>query len=359
MPLSNYRPMLKRVRTENFTVLPDEAWHFGAGVNVIIGENGVGKSHLLKLLYATTRVLQKAERPLSKSRLEPELAEKLVQVFRPESLGRLVTRQRGRSSAAVKLSFVADAQELQFTFGSSASQRVSLHSAPDTSPQQEAIFFPSRELVTLAPWFIPLYDNYHVEFEETYRDTVGMLGSPAIKGARKELSRDLLVPLEDALGGTIQLDMGTGRLYLRTKSERLEMSLVAEGLRKLAMVARLIATGHLTNGGILFWDEPETNLNPKLIKSLASVIYALANTGLQIFIATHSLFLLRELKLQRVSTDTGSSSSRYFSLSIGTGGVVLEQGDDLADLATITSLDEALKQFDRLLQAPNFADEPI
>ncbi|WP_281258757.1 hypothetical protein [Avibacterium endocarditidis] len=43
----------------------------------------------------------------------------------------------------------------------------------------------------------------------------------------------------------------------------MEIPLVAEGLRKLAMVARLVATGTLLDKGCLFWDEPEANLNPK------------------------------------------------------------------------------------------------
>ncbi len=46
---------------------------------------------------------------------------------------------------------------------------------------------------------------------------------------------------------------------------RLEMHLVAEGLRKLAMIARLIATGSLSESVTLFWDEPDSNLNPKII----------------------------------------------------------------------------------------------
>ena len=35
------------------------------------------------------------------------------------------------------------------------------------------------------------------------------------------------------------------------------------------MLARLIATGMLVDRGCLFWDEPETNLNPQLIRGVA------------------------------------------------------------------------------------------
>jgi predicted ATPase len=38
----------------------------------------------------------------------------------------------------------------------------------------------------------------------------------------------------------------------------------------MAMLARLISTGVLLEQGYLFWDEPETSLNPKLIKTPVS-----------------------------------------------------------------------------------------
>ena len=43
-------------------------------------------------------------------------------------------------------------------------------------------------------------------------------------------SRELLPPLEEAMGGTVELDPA-GRFYLKTRSGRIEMHLVAEGLR--------------------------------------------------------------------------------------------------------------------------------
>ena len=72
---------------------------------------------------------------------------------------------------------------------------------------------------------------------------------------------------------------------------------MAEGLRKLAMIARLIATGSLIGTGSLFWDEPEANLNPKVIKNVARTILQLCQSGIQVFVASHSLFLMRELDI--------------------------------------------------------------
>ena len=113
------------------------------------------------------------------------------------------------------------------------------------------------------------------------------------------------------------------------------------------MLARLISTGVLLEQGYLFWDEPEANLNPKLIKMLAKVILALAEQGIQIFIASHSLFLLREIEV--LVRDEYKVPRRYFGLSLGEDGTVLEQADELEDIQTLVLLDEELEQADRYL----------
>ena len=44
---------IKSITLENFTVFKNTELDFCNGVNILIGENGTGKTHLLKLLYAT------------------------------------------------------------------------------------------------------------------------------------------------------------------------------------------------------------------------------------------------------------------------------------------------------------------
>ena len=153
------------------------------------------------------------------------------------------------------------------------------------------------------------------------------------------------------MGGSIVLDKA-GRFYLVAASGRMEIPLVAEGLRKLGMIARLIATGRLAGNGYLFWDEPEANLNPRLIRSIAKTILDLSAGGIQVFIATHSLFLLREIEIlaaTHAATGEDPYSIKFFGLAPGERGVAVTQGTDLADVEVIASLDEELEQSDRLL----------
>ena len=197
----------------------------------------------------------------------------------------------------------------------------------------------------------PHYEQFAIPIEQTYSDTASMLGGAAFRGPREQQISTLLEPLERAMGGKVVLQGDTGRLYLKTAAETLELPLVAEGHRKLAMVARLIATGVLLKQGYLLWDEPETNLNPRLLRTIASTILDLADAGVQVFVATHSMFLIRELELLLSDRRATSAEARFFALAAADGTVVLEQGDTPDDMATIVASEAELQQSDRYLKA--------
>src|SRR5271157_1467566 len=94
--------MLKSLSLVNFTVFPNAEFVFGKNLNVIIGENGAGKSHVLQVAYCAIAVSAAKAKgggsdPPNIAQLQTALAEKLQAVFRPDGLGRLVRRTRGRS----------------------------------------------------------------------------------------------------------------------------------------------------------------------------------------------------------------------------------------------------------------------
>ncbi len=97
--------------------------------------------------------------------------------------------------------------------------------------------------------------------------------------------------------------------YLKNNVGEIEFTLTAEGIRKLALLWILIRNGSLMKNSLLFWDEPETNLNPSLIPIVVEVLLELQQMGVQIFIATHSYVLCKEFELQR-----SRHPVRYFSL---------------------------------------------
>lgn len=341
--------MIKSAQFKNFTTLPNEVLQFAPGLNVIVAENGFGKTHLLKALYCLLKVNGGKEQ--SKAALERAYADKLLRVFRPEALGRLVKRKQGRERCELALNMSKAEQSCAISFATQAASAVQVDQAPSVAVEKTPVFLPTRELLTLCPWFGPLYDNYDVPFEETWRDTVSLLGAPTMRGPRAEVVARFLAPLEVAIGGKVLADEKTGKFYLQIAGEgKMEMPLVAEGLRKVAMLARLISTGVLLKQGYLFWDEPETNLNPKLIKVVAECIMHLCAQGIQVFIASHSLFLLRELEMLSEQKAFAKVKQRWFALKLETNGLVaIEQGDRVDDLHTLVVLDEELMQSDRFI----------
>lgn len=350
--------MLKSAKLSNFTSVPSGKWQFSRSLNVIVGENGLGKSHVLKALYSSLKSLTPDNASVEgaapdkpgKAQSEKRIADELIGNLRPDTLGRLVKRQQGRSRSEISLRFNDNSLNIDFGFATNSRSQVDITRMQTGYLSKTPVFIPTRELITLSPWFVSLYDTFNVPFEKTWRDTVSLLGAPSLRGPREATVRDFLSPIEDAMGGKVEVD-ANGRFFLKVNGGRMEAALVAEGLRKFAMLARLISTGVLLEQGYLFWDEPETNLNPKLIKVLASVIVRLADQGIQVFVATHSTFLLREIAI--LTEGQKKNSARYFGLvASGDEDVsTLEQGDSIDEIRTLILLDEELAQSDRYLDA--------
>ena len=349
--------MLDSLEMQNFTAFPDVELRFAGGLNVIVGENGLGKTHLLKLPYVIMAVSAEEGRGSNvvqptKARLQTRLAEKLVSGFRPEGLGRLVRRRQGHNRCEVKLTFSARETSVGFGFATRSRSEVVVDHLPSAWCDQAPVFLPTRELLTIYPGFVSLYETRHLEFDETWHDTCLLLGSPTVRGPREKTIAELLEPLEAQIGGRVVLEKGSDRFYLRRpRAGNMEMPLVAEGWRKIAMLARLIATGSLLDKGCLFWDEPESNLNPRLIREVARAILRLCQAGIQVFVATHSLFLLREFEML-LHREFADVKQRCFALHRGSDGdgVKVSQVDQIGDVDPLILLDEDLMQSDRFIE---------
>lgn len=349
--------MLKQMTIKNLTVFLEADLKFGRNLNVIVGENGAGKTHLLKIAYSVLAVsAEEGRKPNAatptKSVFQTRLADKLVNVFRPESLGRLARRKQGRERCDISLMFERSDWNIAFGFATQSKSEVSIEKLPGAWIDVSPAYLPTRELLTIFPNFVSVYEGHYLEFEETWRDTCLLLGALLQKGPKEKRIRELLEPLEAAMGGAIELDKN-GRFYLKNASGRMEMPLVAEGLRKLGMLSRLIATGALLDKGYLFWDEPEANLNPRLIKWVAKSVLDLCAAGIQIFIATHSLFLLREIEMLLSAKTHKDVEARFFGLHQTDDGVMIEQGSSVDEIGDIAALNEELAQSDRFLADEN------
>jgi hypothetical protein len=272
-------------------------------------------------------------------------------VFKPNSVGHLNRygsgRQRTQITVAMDLPDRAIIETFQFSFAKNSRTEVTIEQTiSQTLSIQTPVFIPSREVLTLHPEMTALSEERFMTIDETHYDLCKALNLPKLRKLPSALN-DIIQPLEAELGGKVRMDK-MGHFYLNIpKRGKVEMSLVAEGLRKIAMLVYLIQNGSLAKGSTLFWDETEANLNARILVKVANALAALAQYGVQVILATHDFFLMKELSLLIESTP--KMPARCFSLNPNnaTTGVVIEDGHILEDLNTIIVLDEVLAQDDR------------
>ena len=287
---------ITKVRLENFTVFDRLELEPSPGINVLVGANGTGKTHLLKVCYAACEV----------SRTGDPFAVKLVKSFLPsgpaeKKLGRLINRKNESDVARIEI----------FRGASRIWGEFSLNPARPTYPwfngvigwtdsPVESTYIPAKEMLSNAPGFLSLYERREIHFEEVYRDILLRAYLPALRepdGPRE----CLLNALEETIGG--QVVIRGEEFFLSDAWGELEFTLLAEGLRKLGLLWLLIRNGALGSGAVLFWDEPEANLNPKLYGVAMQTLLELQRLGVQVFLATHDYVILRELDLQAKAGD--------------------------------------------------------
>lgn len=333
--------MIQQLKVSGFTTFSENEFNFCKGINVIIGRNGTGKTHLLKLMAATIQANNDflIATSQAKERMEGLLAENLVSYFKPMQLGRLVKRQPGRNSSAISIKIRSKTLKYSFATNSKTSVKIENNSL---NRQIQQLYIPPREMFSLYEGFLGLIKNREVSFDATYIKFAEALNAPILKGPRAENISELILPLENSLN--LKVIKEHGRFYIKDLDEqggKMEAHLVAEGIRKLASVMYLVLNGELNKNSILFWDEPESNLNPNLIKVVADFVMILASKGVQLFITTHDYLLSHLLSLNaEYSAIAQSPVMKFYSLNKDEGTIHVESGNSLLDIKNNSILDE-------------------
>jgi len=301
--------VIEQIKLERFTAFESLTVKFSSGINLFIGENGSGKTHLLKVIYAACDV----------SKSQKSLADKVNRVFLPsgEQIGRLVKRKSVSTtgsfevtrnvpslakSIAIKLSLSNHTKEPAKATVSGAHKLWQEHPV-------ESVYIPVKDMMANAPGFRSLYSLRHIHFEEVYADIIDRVFLGSLKGPTDQVRKKLLDILQQSMDGKVIAK--NEEFFLKSQQGELEFTLLAEGIRKLGLLWVLIQNGTLLNGSILFWDEPETNLNPKLMRTVVEILIELQRMGVQLFISTHNYSLLKEFDLQKAATDQVLFHSLY------------------------------------------------
>ena len=316
--------MISKLHLKNFIAFTDLGIDFSPGINIVIGENGTGKTQLLKAILTLSGPEARGEHA------DEQLAHKLCRLYHPlsDQVGEL--RRAGERGEAMLSATFASGHEITAQFSGAATVvKVSTNAQGEASP---AIFIPTKEVLSLVRGLTaeqPDLPTIERIFDDGYLDLANQLAKEGTSDLDAKVQLDprfaSIVPrLTNLIDGQYLLEKGrfvfeAGRYvekdaatrskaqhaqmyqdstewrFMPSSKQHLSSGMTAEGFRKIGVLQRLLSNGSLNPGvtGPLLWDEPESNLNPKLMKDLVQVLLELARNGQQIILATHDYVLLK------------------------------------------------------------------
>jgi ABC-type hemin transport system ATPase subunit len=336
---------LTALQIRNFTVFEQADFSFAPGINVFIGENGTGKSHVLKALYATLKSVRVPQ--VDKIEAARWQSERLAEIFKvdngnPSAVSSLV--RMGKEDEGATLSVAAEPPaKTQFKIDPSGLLGIVEQNWP---APLDTTFLPARDVLAMCEGFVSIYERYRISFDESYRDACLALAQPELKGGAKQVAELLSAPLRKMLGGDVTLE--NGRFHVDFGAGKHEAHLLAEGLRKIAVLVQLTGNGSIHEGSVLLWDEPEANMNPRLIAKLAHALHGLAASGVQLFIATHDYLLSHKLSLFAEYGIDPKVEMKFFSLHHESplDPVEVESAETLAQISNNAILDEYARLYE-------------
>lgn len=335
--------IIKKVKFENYTVFEAQQIEFCPGINILIGENGTGKTHVLKALYSACQSVTK----------KTSFSHKLVSTMLPDDykISRLITGKQGNRTGLIRITAgeVEGTQDrvLTATFNGKTKKWDADVTGEDGWEESFAgvssVFIPAKEILSHSYNLNAASEKNNVRFDDTYLDIINAAKIDISVGRNSTAKEAMLKAIERMTHGTVFYDAKRDEFYLKSGSSKQEFNLVAEGIRKMALLWQLVKNGTLENGSILFWDEPEANINPTYISIIVEMLLELQRKGVQIFISTHDYMLASYFEVKKEDGD----SIVFHSLSHKEvlGEIAYEKSEKFGDLTS----NPIIAAFDRLL----------
>lgn len=328
-------PIIK-VHIQNFTVFENMEIAFSEGVNIVIGANGTGKTHLLKSLYA---ICEGVNANNSKAF---DIAQSYFLVESTE-----LKREKDDHS---KRSFV----QVNFSETSAATFELHKPGVKETFArfgdfQGKAIFIPEKEMLAHSRGFLALYNKYPMPFDKTYVD---ILTNAELPEAREiaDWQQVLLKKISDVIQGEVLHENGSFYL-LKEDGRKIAFPIESEGFRKFGLLWKVLKNSLLEEGAVLFWDTPETSMNPELMPILVELMLTLQRNGVQLIVATHSYNFAKYFEVKRNKSD----HVRFHHLYQTNKGVQVESGLYFSHLKDNPIIEADAKLLDEVIEG-NFDD---
>ena len=358
--------MIEKIKIENLTVFEDLEIDTNAPINVFIGENGTGKTQILRfiylvLLYEDKEILTPEETDFlsgiikaysfhiegKRGNEEEELArlEPLRKKVLPsdEDVGNLAKKADNWFKQTqflnrnhINTNNLHRNEELNhgdFT----------IEFSDNNDLVKDFVFIPAKDMLTHSKGLPEMKKEYgnNMPFDETYIHII----EKAKKWNKKdipEIAKNVLPILEDIMDGIVKIVNDV--FYIQKRSgQMIPFDFEAEGIKKIGLLWQLLMNGSITKGTVLLWDEPETNINPTLSPIIANMLLELSRSGVQIFLTTHSYFLAKYFDILEKEKGEVVFHSLYREDENKEKPVICETSDTFSMLANNDIIDEKIR----------------
>lgn len=341
---------IQRLQLENFTCFERADLEFSSGINVFIGENGTGKTHLLKVMYALNSGNYDHPDSFKSADFSPFVAKLFLEEYFGINNASSLTREEEKAAHInlmyehglkhhfpIRAEFESKDYDIFKELSVSYSRRIK---------SKKALMIPSNEMLSWFEGFVSAYENRETNIDPSYYYLAKALAPLPLKGDALEETLPLLYDLQEST--RIHVTRTDDKFFVSAERGKLfEAKITAFGINKFAQLIYLILNGSLTKDTILFWDEPETGLNPKYIKIVAQFLQTLAKAGVQIFVATHDYLLVNYLSLAaEFREQTQAPDMKFFGLYKGKTGTEIETGATLSKIQNDAILEEYAAYYD-------------
>ena len=325
---------INKIELKKFTVFTNVIINTKCGINVIIGDNGTGKTHLLKLIYAVW--LKRQDSLFYLNRIFSMREFMNIGYRRVENEQNLIQEQLTESMS------IASFREEPYRGDGLFTAFGELRAVVESTNLYLPVFIPAKEMLSMSN-LTRIDDRFSNDLSIDMTLTDIIRKAQSIKpNEPPNLSTKIAPILEKIINGRVFLKDDNSFWVRKNDQTEIPFSMEAEGYRKFGLIWQLIMNESIHSGSVLLWDEPEANINPRHISDLVKIMLELSRNGVQIFIATHDYFLAKYFEVLCNEND----SIGYHSLYKTNDGVKCESGDKFTTLINNDIQEEKVRLYE-------------
>ena len=308
--------LINSIELKNFTVFEDLIIDVSGNINIFIGENGTGKTNLLKAIYAACEIsknhsksattLQECFKSYGSVPLSKNKNNHTIDIF-------LRTKYDNQEAIAIKTNYdtLRIVNNNSITPVPNSSNNLEEHTPYSNSYQIHfpknvsfsATFIPTKDMLTHSKGLLAMSDKYReFPFDKTLTDIIKKANQWKLKQI-PELAVSILPLLEEMIDGQVIIE-NEEFFVMKNDGRKVHFAVEAEGFKKIGLLWQLLMNESINSDSILIWDEPESNLNPAFLPKLVKCLIELSRHNVQIFLSTHNYIFAKYFNVKASEFDS-------------------------------------------------------